>query len=182
MKRAIIVPPAPWPEALDALRQWLAITSPREDDLLTALIASALDLCEAFTGTMPLEATCEELIGPGTDWQALATRPVQAIVAVEGVAADGSRTILPGDAYALDLEPDGGGRVRIASSAGAPRFAVRFVAGLAPTWTGLPESLRQGVIRLAAHQYRQRDGAAANDAPPAAVAALWRPWRRIRLG
>lgn len=46
-------------------------------------------------------------------------------------------------------------------------------------WSALPEALRHGVIRLAAHLYRDGDGAAA--APPAAVAALWRPWRRMRL-
>jgi uncharacterized phiE125 gp8 family phage protein len=63
----------------------------------------------------------------------------------------------------------------------AGRVAVRFTAGLAPDWAALPEALRHGVLRLAAHQYRQREGDQQSALPPAAVAALWRPWRRLRL-
>jgi uncharacterized phiE125 gp8 family phage protein len=51
---------------------------------------------------------------------------------------------------------------------------------MAPDWTGLPEALRQGVVRLAAHFYTHRT-AAEDEGPPAAVTALWRPWRRMRL-
>jgi hypothetical protein len=40
--------------------------------------------------------------------------------------------------------------------------------------------LRQGVVRLAAHLYAERDGPELGG-PPAAVTALWRPWRRMRL-
>jgi len=64
---------------------------------------------------------------------------------------------------------------------GTGRMAVRFTAGMAATWSGLPESLRQGILRLAAHHYSMRSNEAAESAPPAAVAALWRPWRRLRL-
>jgi hypothetical protein len=44
----------------------------------------------------------------------------------------------------------------------------------------VPEPLRQGIVRLAAHLYAARGEVEA--VPPAAVAALWRPWRRVRLG
>jgi hypothetical protein len=37
------------------------------------------------------------------------------------------------------------------------------------------------VVRLAADAYRRRDGDGAGSQPPTAVAALWRPWRRMRL-
>lgn len=40
------------------------------------------------------------------------------------------------------------------------------------------EPLRQGIVRLVAHMHLHRDG---DQSPPAAVAALWRPWRRMRL-
>lgn len=53
--------------------------------------------------------------------------------------------------------------------------------GLAEDWNGIPEPLRQGIIRLVAHLYTHRDDADAGP-PPTAVAALWRPWRRLRLG
>ena len=44
-------------------------------------------------------------------------------------------------------------------------------------WEQIPESLRHGIIRLAAHRHRTGE---MGDYPPAAVCALWRPWHRIR--
>jgi uncharacterized phiE125 gp8 family phage protein len=181
MTRAIIVPPSPAPEALGELKQWLALTGTREDAMLDHLIGSALELCEGFTGQLLLEATCEEVLSASPTWQPLATRPVQAIVAVQSVPAEGARTTLATGAYAIELDSDGGARVRVANPGAAGRIAVRFVAGLAPNWNGLPESLRHGVIRLAAHQHRMRETSSVDPVPPAAVTALWRPWRRMRL-
>ena len=79
----------------------------------------------------------------------------------------------------LDIDAEQVGRVRLPSQSNAARLLVRFVAGLAETWDMVPEGLRQGVVRLAAYHYRERDGAATS--PPASIAALWRPWRRLRL-
>ena len=46
----------------------------------------------------------------------------------------------------------------------------------------LPDAIRHGVIRLCAHQHRGRDDERkAAAVPPSVVAALWRPWRRMRL-
>jgi uncharacterized phiE125 gp8 family phage protein len=89
--------------------------------------------------------------------------------------------LLAADDYALDLDADGGGRVRLIRSDNATRIAVRLTAGLADEWSALPEAIRHGVIRLAAHHFRARDEQQASSEPPAAVAALWRPWRRIQL-
>ena len=44
---------------------------------------------------------------------------------------------------------------------------------------GVPEPIRQGVLRLVAHLFTVRDGDGGE--PPAAVTALWRPYRRMRL-
>ena len=49
---------------------------------------------------------------------------------------------------------------------------------VAPGWDALPEALRQGIFRLAAHQHRERENSGAAPQPPAAVAALWQPWRQ----
>ena len=180
MKRAILAPAELGGAALDELKQWLAITTSHEDAVLTGLLAASLDLCEAFTGTMPLSATCEEVLPAKPGWQWLATRPVQAITGVEGIPAEGPRFALASDAYELDIDPDGTGQLRIARQGSAGRIAIRFVAGLAPGWGSLPDGLRHGIIRLAAEQFRERD-AAPRETPPAAIAALWRPWRRLRL-
>lgn len=182
MKRAIVTPAALDPGALADLKDWLGITIDADNAQLSALLRAGLDLCEDFTGLMPLQQDCEEVIPASGDWTRLSTRPVQSITAVEGLPAEGSRFALPQGAYAIDLDADGSGRVRVSNPGAAGRIAVCFAAGLAVSWAALPEALRHGVLRIAAHQYRQReDIATAADVPPAAVAALWRPWRRMRL-
>lgn len=181
MKRAITVPPVLAAEALDELKDWLAITTTRDDASLARLLRAALETCEAFTGTMPLIATCEEVHVASYEWSRLAAAPVNAITQVEELASDGARTALPVDAYMIDVTADGCGRMRLVRSTGVTRVVVQFDAGLAVDWASLPEGLRHGVIRLAAHNYRERDGGAAKAHPPAAVAALWQPWRRMRL-
>lgn len=181
MNRAIITPPALTGAALDDLKDWLGITTPREDAALERLLRTALGTCEAFTGQMPLSTLCEELLPVSRNWQSLATRPVQAIAAVEAVRLDGTRSALSPADYAIDLEPGGGAIVRVLQAGPARRVAVRFTAGLASTWNALPDGLRHGALRLAAHHYRQREHGAGEPLPPAAVAALWRPWRRLRI-
>lgn len=181
MKRLIVTPPALSPAALAELKLWLGISTQRDDAPLTALLRASTEMCEAFTGTMPIEAGCEEVLPACTSWQALSTRPVQAITSVEGITADGTRFPLSPGAYEIELDADGSGRVLAIAFGLARRFAVRFTAGIAPDWESLPEALRHGILRFAAHQHREREGSGASPAPPAAIAALWRPWRRMRL-
>lgn len=181
MKRALIVPPALADAALAELKDWLAITTTRDDAMLSALLRAALDMCESFTGTMPLQAECEEVLSITYEWQRIATTPVVAITGIEQLAADGTRLALPVDAYLIDITAEGCGRVRLTRQTAATRIVVSFHAGRATNWASLPEGLRHGIVRLAAHQYRERDGDAALSAPPASVAALWQPWRRMRL-
>ena len=154
MKRTIVTPAGSQPAALSELKDWLGITTPGDDAQLSALLRTALDLCEDFTGTMPVQQTCEELLPVTGTWTKIAARPVQAILAVEGVPAEGARFALPAGNYAIELDADGGGRVLVHNSGAAGRIAVRFIAGLAADWAALP---------------------------PAAVAAMWRPWRQLRL-
>lgn len=180
MQRTIVAPAELPGAALAELKQWLAVRSPADDAALTALLRAALETCEAFTGAMPLASACEEVLTASGEWQRLATRPVIAITAVEAIPAEGPRYPLAADAYQIELEADGSGLIRVVRQGNAGRVAVRFSAGLAPAWELLPEGLRHGVVRLAAHHWRIRDSGA-DAAPPAAVAALWRPWRRVRL-
>ncbi len=185
MNRAIITPAALAPAALAELKDWLAITTARDDAALTALIRTALETCEGFTGQMPLAATCEEVLSAAaptvSGWQRLTTRPVRAVTGVEGLPAEGARFALAATDFAIELEADGSARVRVLRQGSAGRIAVRFTAGLSASWAELPDGLRHGVIRLAAYHYREREQGAAAPAPPAAVAALWRPWRRLHL-
>lgn len=180
MNRVIVTPAALPPAALAELKQWLGISVSADDAPLAALLATALEACESFTGAMPLEQACEEVQPASGIWHTLATRPVTAITAVEQIGGFGQREAVPAEDYAIELEPDGTGRVRLLAPRRG-RVAVRFSAGLAADWEALPEALRHGIVRLAAHQHREREGSGAAPLPPGSVAALWRPWRRVRL-
>lgn len=160
-------------------KAYLRVAGAQEDALVERLVASGAALCEAFTGRWLIARAGVEVVGTGPGWRRLKAAPVRAILGVDAVPVGGAAAPLAADDYAIDIDADGCGWVRVTS--GATRAQVRFEAGLAESWAELPESLRHGVIRLAAHLYTQRSGEAGG-APPAAVTAMWRPWRRIELG
>ncbi|MBF9150419.1 head-tail connector protein [Novosphingobium jiangmenense] len=182
MMRAIVAPPAVASAALSELKAWLGITRTADDGELASLMRAAFDVCEGFTGTMPLQSGCEDVLEASSDWQVLSARPVTAITAMAALGTSGLRTALAASDYELDIRADGTGLVRLRRPIDQTRVVVTYVAGLASDWTVLPEAIRHGVVRLAAHQHRARDDEKkAATLPPAVVAALWRPWRRMRL-
>ncbi|WP_420606235.1 head-tail connector protein [Novosphingopyxis sp.] len=170
--------PDPGPAALASLKQYLRISVETEDAALGEQLRIAYELCERFLGVTLIVRDIAEVTTAGSGWHVLTHRPVIAIDAVDGLLADGPDIALPVAAYALDIAADGGGRIRIERPGAAGRVRVRYNAGIAGYWDGVPEPLRQGIVRLAAHGYSERGGAAP---PPAAVAALWRPYRRMVL-
>lgn len=169
------------PVALDEVKAYLRIGAGNEDALLAALARSASDACEAFVGRALIARTVAEELPASAAWTRLGAAPVTSITAVETLALDGGTTPLAADAYAIDIDAAGEGWVRMLSAAGAGRVRVSFVAGMAGDPNGLPEALRHGIVRLTAHLYAHRDDAD-GAGPPAAVTALWRPWRRLGLG
>ena len=84
---------------------------------------------------------------------------------------------LEGDAEAAVLA----GFIRTATALCEAFIGQRLIGELATDWNGIPAPLRQGIIRLVAHLFTHRDAADAGP-PPTAVAALWRPWRVMRMG
>jgi uncharacterized phiE125 gp8 family phage protein len=166
--------------ARDAAKSYARIEQAGEDALIGDLAATCLLLCEAFCGRIGIAREAVEIIACASDWRPLAAGPVRAITAVEGLPADGAAFPMPVDSYAIDIDADGTGLVRVTMPGAAGRVRVTYQAGLADDWASLPEPLRQGVVRLTTHLFAHRDDAR-EGAPPAAVAALWRPWRRLSL-
>jgi len=182
--RRTLVQPADVSTALAELKTWLAISRPNEDALLESLLRAGIEACEGFTGQAPLSQIVEEAVPVCAGSHALSSRPVRAFLAVDLVAADGSRKPLEPDDYEFAIESDGSARIELPRRFTGRGVTARFEAGLADGWGTLPAPLKQGVIRLAAFEYRERDrsgAAAADNAPPASVIALWRPWRIVRL-
>ncbi|EZP66347.1 hypothetical protein BV96_04561 [Sphingomonas paucimobilis] len=164
---------------LAELKEYLRITGEREDGLLHALLLGATGLCEQFTGQWLMIGGARETVRADGSWQRLAARPVVAVLGVEAVGPDGAGEALPVDRYAVDIDAAGDGWVRAAPLGGRRVLAVRYRAGLAAEPEGLPDPIRQGIVRLAAEHFAARGGDVPS--PPAVVSALWRPWRRMRL-
>lgn len=175
--------PPPLPVPLAEVRALLRIGAGDEDALIAAMTRAAADLCEAFTGQALVERQVTETLAAATRWTRLGAAPVRSIAGVEALAADGSASALESGAYAVDIDAAADGWVRLTSAIEAKRIRVAYAAGMAAEANGLPDSLRHGIVRLAAHLHGQRGEAGPGErAPPASVTALWRPWRRLRLG
>jgi len=164
---------------LDALKAYLRISSTAEDDLLTDLIRAATDVAERFIGQLIVARGVEQILEPSSEWRALAMRPVTAITAVAGVPATGPEFPLGVDAYAVDIDGNGDGWLRMRDAGAAARIHVSYRAGIAADADGVPDSIRLGIVRLAGDYHALREGVRAH--PPASVTALWRPWRRMVL-
>lgn len=167
-------PPAPLAE----LKALLRIGTGEEDALLAGLLRAAADMCEAFTGRALLTRAVDETMRASRAWTRLGAAPVAAIEAVALIGADGAATPLGAGDYGVDIDPAGEGWVRLLLGIEPKRVRISYRAGMAADPNGLPEALRHGIVRLAAYLYTHRD----REDPPAAVTALWRPWRRLRLG
>ncbi len=171
---------APAPVAVAEVKALLRIATSEEDALIAGFVRSAAASCEAFTGRALIVREARETVAANGVWTRLAAAPVRSIDAVAALAADGGELALGAQDYAIDVDAAGEGWVRVPWRGTSGRAIVTFSAGLATDWNGVPEPLRQGIARLAAHLYAARGE---NEAPPpASVAALWRPWRRLRLG
>lgn len=179
MSATIDAMPVP-PDSIAEAKAYLRVEGDGEDALIARLIAAAIAACEGFTGTLLLIRPAREQIPVGEDWRRLSLTPVQVIEGVTGLTATGTSIALAADSWRGEVNADGDGWVRVTRSGEAQRAMVAFSAGRAEGWSDLPEPLRQGIIRLAVHLYTHRD-AADDSGPPAAVTALWRPWRRMRL-
>ena len=169
-----LLPAAVTPVGVDEVRAFLRLETSAEDAVLAGFIRAATGLAEAFTGQMLIVRAVDERVPSGCGWTRLKATPVVAIAGVDGMGGP-----LPAAAFEIDVDASGDGWVRI--DGGTERFVtVRYTAGLAADWNAVPEALRAGIVRLCAHLYTHRD-APDGGSPPAAVVALWRPWRRLRL-
>ena len=164
---------------LSEAQAYLRIEIGEEEALLAGLIRSASGLCEAFIDQAVIARAFECDVAASCCWQRLPVAPVRSMSDVQSVALDGTATPLDAGSYALDIDATGDGWVRLPSPGTVTRIRVGGTAGMADDENGVPEPIRQGVLRLVAHLFTDRDGNGGE--PPAAVTALWRPYRRMRL-
>jgi uncharacterized phiE125 gp8 family phage protein len=168
------------PGSVDEAKTYLRIENEEEDGVIAALLAATLRLAEQMVGQMLIIREVSERLPVSSAWQRLGTGPVIAIESVTGIPAEGASFALPVSAYALDIDGGGDGWVRVIQPGSAGRIDIVYASGLAAGWDSLPDGLRLGTLRLLAHLYSHRD-AAGDEGPPPAVAALFRPYRRMVL-
>ena len=158
---------------------YVRIETGEEEAVLAGLIRTASALCEAFIDQVVIARDFQLDVPACSSWERLPLTPVRAITAVEAIDEAGVATAIASPAYAMDIDSSGDGWLRLAQTDGAARLRVSGSAGMADDENGVPEPIRQGVLRLVAHLFTSRDGEGGE--PPAAVTALWRPYRRMRL-
>lgn len=158
---------------------FVRVETGEEEAILAGLVRSASALCEAFIHQLLIARTFRQEMNASGAWQRLGRGPVRSIDLVETIGDDGSATVLPAEAYAVDIDASGDGWVRLMDAGGARRVRVSASAGMAGGPNDVPEPLRHGILRLVGHLFASRDGDGGE--PPAAVTALWRPYRRMRL-
>lgn len=173
-------PPPIAAEAVLAAKSYLRIEQDEDDALIANLLAAAVRHAEVFTNLLILRRSGVDRLCVSGAWQRLGVTPVQAITEIVGLPAAGEAFALPVTAYALDIDGSGDGWVRITAPGNAVRVDVTVEAGLAAGWVDVPEPIRLALLRLTGHIYAFRDDPA-DAGPPAAVVALLRPWRRMRL-
>jgi uncharacterized phiE125 gp8 family phage protein len=162
---------------LGEVQAYARIESGEEEALLAGLVRTATAYCEAFTGLALMSREFEEVVAASAAWVRLETTPVRSIDRADSLCGQAPCAALAAGDWEMDIDSDGHGWVR--THVPVRRLRVSGRAGLADDPNGIPEPLRQGIARLATHLFENRDGT--DGEPPAAVTALWRPYRRLRL-
>ena len=171
-----VAPPA---VSMAEAQAFVRIETGAEEALLAGLVRTASALCEAFIGQALVARGCREVITASGAWTKLGRTPVRSIDLVEAIAEDGSAAALATGQYAVDIDASGDGWVRVIDGAARSRLRISATVGIGGTSNDVPEAIRHGILRLVAHLFASRDGDGGE--PPAAVTALWRPYRRMRL-
>lgn len=164
---------------MNEAQAYVRIETGEEEAVLAGLIRTASALCESFINQVVIARDFETDLPASGAWERLPVTPVRSIGEVDALDSSGVLTLLASGSYAVDVDSAGDGWVRVNQANGATRVRVTGAAGIAADENGVPEPIRQAVLRLVAHMFTTRDGEGGE--PPAAVTALWRPYRRMRI-
>ncbi|MEO6433413.1 MAG: hypothetical protein ABIO29_05500 [Sphingomicrobium sp.] len=165
--------------SLSEAQAFVRIETGEEEALLAAMVRSASAICEAFLNQVLVARDFSVDLPASGDWTRLPLTPVKSITGVAAISTDGSSSAVMSTGYAVDIDAHGDGWIKLHAGTGTTRVAVSGRAGMAEDCNGVPEPIRHGILRLAAHLFASRDDDGGQ--PPAAVTALWRPYRRMRL-
>lgn len=172
--------PGDVPVSLNEARGWLRLGPSIDDAVIAQLLRASTSICEAYIGQWLIVRTATDLLPVRGGAVRLAARPVIAVETVTLLPANDEETVLGAGDYRLIREPGGAARLVISFPGDADRVRISYRAGMAAGVNDIPEAIRQGIVRMTQHLHDARDGA--GETPPAVIAALWQPWRRLSLG
>ncbi|SDE67901.1 phage conserved hypothetical protein, phiE125 gp8 family [Paracoccus isoporae] len=158
-----------------------------EDRALAGFLRAAIAMIEGRTGKVLLRRDYRLLLEGWRDpaCQPLPMAPVGRVAELAFEARDGARRAVPQagwrlveDAMRPWIAPRG---AVLPSPPEGGRVLIRFTAGFADNWTGVPPDLAQAVVMLATRYYEDRGDDAARLALPVGVSALIERWRAVRV-
>ena len=192
----MLVEETPLPDAvlpLEALKAHMRLGSgfgsgDIEDGMIASFLRAAIAAIEARTGKAVLT---RRFVLSVTEWHALDAHvlpvaPVETVVEVAQVDADGARTVIDPTAYRLQRDVQ---RPKLRAGGSLPSVPVGgvvdviFEAGYSVDWLGVPADLQQAVLMLASHYYEYRhDTGLSGGCMPFGVSSLIERYRHLRLG
>lgn len=158
-----------------------------EERALAGFLRAAMATIEGRTGKVLLRRTYRMVLD---DWrddygQSLPMAPVSAVASVGIEGPDGTLHDLPPERWRLvedvmrpAIRPRSGPLPQVPEGG---RIIIRFTAGFAQNWAGVPPDLGQAVLMLAARYYEDRSDDGARHALPMGVSALIERWRAVRV-
>lgn len=161
--------------AIAELKAHLRVEDGAEDALLAGWLRAATEAAELELGQLLIEREVEEVTAVRCGAARPTLAPVRSVGGVDTLDAAGAWVAVAG--FALKRSP---ARVVVGGVMDGAELRLRYRAGIGTDWNGLPEMVRQAVIRLAAHFYAHRDSAGVPAVPPA-VRQLLAPLRARRL-
>ena len=185
----LVTPPAVEPISLVQAKNWLRIDHAFEDELVTALIASARLVVESAARRMLISQTWRLVMDEWPSGEiAVPLAPVRQVLALRTLNASGAATIVAPTSYVV-ATAGGIGRIRFLLVPPAPLRKIAGVEidvdlgfGTAPS--SVPENLKTAMRLLIGRWYEQRGDVESDGAferMPPAVAALIAPYRSMRL-
>lgn len=177
--------PAVEPLTLAEAKDHLRLDGTDEDATVSACIVAARQACESYTGLSLISQTWQLYLDR---WPAgaieLPRPPLQAVLAVNVLDAVGERSLLDPARYVVD-RGSGPARLLRRGTLAWPRpgraiggIEITYRSGFGDSWNDVPAALRQGMLLAVAHFFERREGEAGL---PPAIAALWQPYRILRL-
>lgn len=170
MNLTLITPPAIEPVSLDEAKLHLRVDGQDEDDLLSAYLTAAREVCELESRRAFITQTWEMALEswPVHPWIELLRPPLQSVLSVKYTDSLGAEQTMASDDYLVGPATTPG-RIWLGYGKSWPSttlqpgaaIRVRYVAGYGDDAASVPQRYRQAILLLLGHYYENREAVTA---------------------